>query len=141
MVSSGLKKRLLLLDKNGRMVSFADEITFYGDFDVCTINTPEEVFNQAKIIKPDLILLLGDDGLEVCNYLKEDDNLKDIPVIVVTSDRFKKEVSHTYKCDALFVKPIGMNILATRIFFNSIVNYIIYLMKKINNIEKKRVFS
>ena len=113
------RKRILVLDKNSRMSSIIDEIMLYGDFDICTVYDPSVVSDKAKMIKPDLImldyLLLDDDCVMVCQDLKEDEDLKDVPVIVVTAYRTKKVLSNAYKCDALFVKPLDMNVLASRI--------------------------
>jgi DNA-binding response OmpR family regulator len=113
------RKRILVLDKNSRMSSVVDEIMFYGDFDVCTIYDPLDVANRAKTLKPNLILLdyllLDDDCVLICQDLKDDEGLKDVPVIVITAYRSKKVLSNAYKCEALFVKPLDMNVLASRI--------------------------
>ena len=113
------RKRILVLDKNSRIASVVDEIMFYGDFDVCTIYDPLDVANRAKALKPDLILLdyllLDDDCVLVCQDLKDDEGLKDVPVIVITAYRSKKAMANAYKCEALFVKPLDMTILASTI--------------------------
>jgi response regulator RpfG family c-di-GMP phosphodiesterase len=51
----------------------------------------------------------------VCNDLKEEAQLSNIPVIVVSAYRSRKVRSDAYKCDALFVKPMDMEVLASHI--------------------------
>ncbi|HWZ02207.1 MAG TPA: response regulator [Mucilaginibacter sp.] len=113
------QKRILILDNGGRMVSIVNEIMQYGDFDVHTIYDPNSVYDKASLINPDLIildyLLLNNECELVCRDIKEDDHLKNIPVIVVTAYKNKKVRADAYKCDAIFLKPIDMQLFAPRI--------------------------
>ena len=113
------QKRILVLDNGGRMLSVVDEIMLYGDFDVHTIYDSDAVYDKARAIHPDLILLdyllLNNDCTQVCNDLKEEAQLSNIPVIVVSAYRSRKVRSDAYKCDALFVKPMDMEVLASHI--------------------------
>jgi two-component system cell cycle response regulator DivK len=112
------KKKILILDKNSRMLSVIDDIMFYGDFDVHLTYDPNAVYDKAKLIHPDLIileyLLLDMDCALVCQDFKEDEQLKGVPIIVVTAFKTKKAQQESYKCDALFVKPLDMELLASR---------------------------
>ena len=113
------QKRILILDNGGRMLSIVNEIMQYGDFDVHTIYDPNAVYDKASLINPDLIildyLLLNNECELVCRDIKEDDHLKNIPVIVVTAYKNKKVRADAYKCDAIFLKPIDMQLFAPRI--------------------------
>jgi len=113
------QKKILLLDNGGRMSSVVDEILFYGDFDVHTVYDSDAICEKAMQIKPDLIildyLLLNNDCEMICQDLKDENLLKDIPVIIVSAYRSKKVQSDAYKCDALFLKPMDMEVLASRI--------------------------
>jgi CheY-like chemotaxis protein len=48
------------------------------------------------------------DGLEVLRQIKSDENLKSIPVVMLTSSREEQDVVHSYKLgvNAYVVKPI-----------------------------------
>ena len=109
----------MVLDNGGRMLPVVDDIMDYGDFDVHTIYDAEMVCDKAKLILPDLIildyLLLNNDCQLICHHLREELELKNIPVIVVSAYRSKKVKSDAYKCDALFVKPMDMGLLASHI--------------------------
>ena len=58
----------------------------------------------TQVPRPDLILLDLNlpikDGREVLHDIKEDDNLKDIPVVILTTSRSKDDVVGTYRLHA-----------------------------------------
>jgi two-component system cell cycle response regulator DivK len=113
-----IKKHILVLDKGSRVLSAAHELLLYGNYDLHIIYDPNYVQEKAQDLLPDLIildyLLIDNDCQQIIQDLQEVDSLKNIPVIVVTAYRSKKVVADSYKCDALFVKPLDMNVLATR---------------------------
>jgi len=113
------QKRILVLDKDNRILSVVDEIMNYGDWDVRTTYDPYSVFNIAKTYKPDLVildyLLLDNDCALICQDFKDDTELQNLPIIIVTAYRTKKANVDSYKCDALFIKPLDMEVLASRI--------------------------
>jgi len=112
------QKKILVLDNGGRMLPVVDDILTYGDFDVHIVYDTEVVCEKAKAIQPDLIildyLLLNNECELICQDLKEEMTVKDIPVIIVSAYRSKKVKSDAYKCDALFLKPVDMEVLASR---------------------------
>lgn len=112
-------KKILVLDNGGRMLPVVDEILTYSDFDIHIIYDAGAICERAKSIRPDLIildyLLLNNECELICGDLKQEVMVKDIPVIIVTGYRTKKLKSDIYHCDALFLKPIDMEVLASRI--------------------------
>ena len=72
-------------------------------------------FAGSKPSKPCLIMLdlnlPGTDGREVLNLIKKDDDLKMIPVIVMTSSRDQQDIESCYKVGAnsYVVKPVDLN--------------------------------
>ncbi|QEC79884.1 response regulator [Mucilaginibacter ginsenosidivorax] len=118
MKTTGSKKKILILDKNSRMLSVIDDIMYYGNFDVHLTYDPNAIYDKAKVIHPDLIildyLLLDMDCALVCQDFKDDEQLRQVPIIVVTAFKSKKAELESYKCDALFVKPLDMELLASR---------------------------
>jgi len=119
MKTAGDKKTILVLDKNSRMLSVIDDIMYYGDFNVHLTFDPNAIYDKAKMINPDLIILdylLVDNDCElVCRDFKDDKQLCNVPIIIVTDFKTKKAQADSYKCDALFVKPLDMEVLASRI--------------------------
>lgn len=112
------QKRILVLDKDNRLLSVVDEIMCYGDWDVSTTYDPNSVYDMARNYKPDLIildyLLLDNDCALICQDIKEDAKLHDTPIIVVTAYKTRKARADYYKCDALFIKPLDIEVLASR---------------------------
>lgn len=112
------QKRILVLDKDNRLLSVVDEIMCYGDWDISTTYDPNSVYNMAQTYKPDLIildyLLLDNDCALICQDIKDDAALHDTPIIVVTAYKTRKARADYYKCDALFIKPLDIEVLASR---------------------------
>ena len=87
---NGLKKILIVDDEPDIMksVSFRVKKAGYG---VMEATDGQEGLDMARTEKPDLILLDWrlpvKDGGEVYQELKADDDLKDIPVIILTASR------------------------------------------------------
>ncbi|OKS89168.1 response regulator [Mucilaginibacter polytrichastri] len=113
------RKKILVLDKDSRMLPVVDEIMNYGDFDIHILYDANAVYDKARQINPDLIildyLLLDNDCAMICQDFKANTQLEAIPIIIVTAFNTKKVTADSYKCDALFVKPLDMNVLASRI--------------------------
>jgi DNA-binding response OmpR family regulator len=113
------QKRILVLDNGGRMLPVIEEIMAYGDFDMHVMYDPACIIDRAREIKPDLIildyLLVNKECELVCNDLKEQVDLQTVPVIIVARYMTKKIRSESYKCDALFVNALDMDVLAPRI--------------------------
>jgi DNA-binding response OmpR family regulator len=118
METTSSKKRILVLDKDSRVLSAVDEILTLGDWDVSILFDPNAVYDKAKTYKPDLVILdyvlVDSDCALICQDFKEDPALSTIPIIIVTAYKTKKINAQSYNCDALFVKPLDMNVLAGR---------------------------
>ena|ERR1700753_3676423 len=137
MYSFTSKKRILILDKDTRLTNFVNEITLDDNYDIYTSENSADLSRKARAIKPHLILLdyavVDTDCQTICQSLKEDDQLKKVPLVVITATGSKKQLSDNCKCDALFVKPQDANAVTSQIFFGDIKNYFTYLMMKMGN--------
>jgi len=71
-----------------------------GKFKIRTGNHPAVILLDLKMPKVD--------GLEVLRTIKKDDNLKTIPVVILTSSREEKDLVESYKLgvNAYVVKPV-----------------------------------
>ena len=69
----------------------------------------------ANVTRPDLILLdlnlPGKDGREVLKEVKEDNNLKKIPVVVLTTSKAEEDILKSYDLHAnsYITKPVDFN--------------------------------
>ena len=107
-------KRVLIVEDNElNMKLFNDLLEAHG---YRTLQTKDgvEALRMARQHRPDLILmdiqLPEVSGLEVTKWLKEDDDLRSIPVIAVTAFAMKgdEEKIREGGCEAYIAKPISV---------------------------------
>jgi two-component system cell cycle response regulator DivK len=112
-VSSVVKKVLIVEDNELNMKLFHDLLDAHGYQTVQTRNG-RDALALARQHKPDLVLmdiqLPEVSGLDVTRWLKEDDELRDIPVIAVTAYAMKgdEERIRSGGCEAYISKPISV---------------------------------
>jgi two-component system cell cycle response regulator DivK len=107
------KKVLIVEDNDLNMKLFNDLLEAHGYH---TLQTRDgvEALKIAREHRPDLILmdiqLPEISGLEVTKWLKEDDELRSIPVIAVTAFAMKgdEEKIRSGGCEAYIAKPISV---------------------------------
>jgi two-component system, cell cycle response regulator DivK len=107
------KKVMIVEDNELNMKLFRDLIEASGYETVRTRNGLEAL-DLARAHRPDLILmdiqLPEVSGLDVTRWLKEDDDLRDIPVIAVTAFAMKGDEERIRQggCEAYISKPISV---------------------------------
>ena len=108
------KKILIVEDNELNMKLFHDLLESKG-YDILQTRDGMEALKMARAHMPDLILmdiqLPEVSGLEVTKWLKEDDNLKRIPVVAVTAFAMKgdEEKIREGGCEDYISKPISVN--------------------------------
>lgn len=112
--NDGTAKKVLIVEDNElNMKLFHDLLEAHG---YATVQTRDglEALKIAREARPDLILmdiqLPEVSGLEVAKWIKEDDNLKSIPIIAVTAFAMKgdEEKIRQGGCEAYIAKPISV---------------------------------
>ncbi len=119
------KTVLVVEDNELNMKLFHDLLEAHG-YNILQTKDGMDALRIAREHKPDLILmdiqLPEVSGLEVTKWIKEDENLKSIPVIAVTAFAMKgdEEKIRDGGCEAYIAKPISVtNFLETvRRFLN-----------------------
>ena len=107
------KTVLIVEDNELNMKLFHDLLDAYGYLTVQTRNGLDAL-TLARVHRPDLILmdiqLPEVSGIEVTKWLKEDDELRRIPVIAVTAFAMKgdEEKIREGGCEAYISKPISV---------------------------------
>ena len=109
-----MKKTVLIVEDNElNMKLFSDLLEGHGYATLKTANGIEAI-ELARQHHPDLILmdiqLPEVSGLDVTRWLKEDDDLKSIPVIAVTAFAMKGDEERIREggCEAYLSKPISI---------------------------------
>jgi two-component system cell cycle response regulator DivK len=115
-----VKTVLICEDNKLNMKLFHDLLVAHG---FATIQTTEgmEALELAQKFKPDLILmdiqLPGVSGLEVTKWIKEDDDIRHIPVVAITAFAMKGDEARIKDggCAAYIAKPISVTEFLTTI--------------------------
>jgi DNA-binding response OmpR family regulator len=75
--------------------------------------------NSIKILRPQIILLdlllKGCNGWEICRQMKNDDELSNIPVILVSATMDLEKTAKNLKADDYLEKPFDMQVLINKV--------------------------
>ena len=113
MDGNAAKTVLVVEDNELNMKLFHDLLEAHG-YRILQSKDGLEALKLAREHRPDLILmdiqLPEVSGLEVTKWIKEDENLRDIPVIAVTAFAMKgdEEKIREGGCEAYIAKPISV---------------------------------
>jgi CheY-like chemotaxis protein len=105
------RKRVLIVDDEAESRTLLREFLGTG-YDICEAADGTEGLARAEQFRPDVILLdvrmPGLDGYEVCQGLKENPEIKPIPVIMVTAveDTTLNRLAFQAGAAACLVKPV-----------------------------------
>ncbi len=108
------QKVMIVEDNELNMKLFHDLLESRG-YDIIETRDGMEALKMARSERPDLILmdiqLPEVSGLEVTKWIKEDDDLKSIPIIAVTAFAMKgdEEKIREGGCEAYIAKPISVS--------------------------------
>ena len=114
-----VRKKILLVDDSSTVLLMERMILSKSQYDVVTAKDGVEGVEKAVAEKPDLILMdvvmPRMDGFEACRQLREQDDTKAIPVIMVTTrgELASVETGYAAGCNEYVTKPInGLELLA-----------------------------
>lgn len=115
-----MSKTILIVEDNELNMKLFDDLLSAQGYTVLKTSDGVEALETARREFPDLILmdiqLAEISGLEVTKWIKEDDDLKHIPVIAVTAFAMKgdEQKMRDGGCEAYISKPIAIgNFLET----------------------------
>ena len=109
-----MSKTVLIVEDNELNMKLFHDLLEAQGYDTLQTKDGMEALELARANRPDLILmdiqLPEVSGLEVTKWLKEDDDLKAIPVIAVTAFAMKgdEEKIRQGGCEAYIAKPISV---------------------------------
>lgn len=105
------KKTILVVDDEPDIVKLVEISLKLGNYEVLKAYNGSEALDLLKTHHPDLILLdimmAGLSGYEVCEKIKQDPNLKDIPVVMLTAKSQKNDAEKGLEvgADDYIIKP------------------------------------
>jgi two-component system cell cycle response regulator DivK len=109
-----MPKTVLIVEDNELNMKLFRDLLEAQDYDVLETREGLQALTLARQHHPDLILmdiqLPEISGLEVTKWLKEDDDLRDIPVVAVTAFAMKGDEERIREggCEAYLSKPISV---------------------------------
>jgi CheY-like chemotaxis protein len=112
---------ILVIDDQLLNIRLLERKLVMDNMEVISATNGPEGIRLAKKIQPDVILLdivmPGMDGIEVCQKLKQDPDLKDIPVIFITARTAKEDKLQGFDVGAedFLVKPIELDEALARV--------------------------
>ena len=115
------KPKILVADDDVDILALVVRHVKSLDVDVVEANDGEEALRIARKEKPDLIVLdvmmPGMSGWEVCRAVREDDDLANTGVIMLTGigERLNEMTSPLYGADDFLDKPFDVDDLETKI--------------------------
>jgi len=106
-----MAKRILIVDDEPDVLKLAEFRLRKWGYEIITAFDGQKGLELIRNEKPDLVLLdlrlPNTDGIEVCRQVKNDKELKHIPIILftATADIAVAEVAKEYGADDYLVKP------------------------------------
>jgi len=114
------RAKILIVDDTATNVQILNE-TLQNEFKTYFALNGHDALQQARSIAPNIILLdvmmPGMDGFEVCRQLKDDELLRDIPVIFITALGQSEEESQGLRLGAAdyITKPFNPELVQLRV--------------------------
>ena len=104
-----MRKIVLVVEDDSDILIDISVLIQFSDFVIINANNHKSALGLLYSHKPDIIVsdmcMPHIDGLELFNKVKSSVDLKDIPFILMTSDRTKKENIQQHKNNLCLVKP------------------------------------
>nr|WP_320114828.1 response regulator transcription factor [uncultured Desulfuromonas sp.] len=116
-----MNKNILIVEDEEDILALVHYNLSRDGFQVTTATTGEDGVEQARKEHPDLmildLMLPGMDGLEVCETLKKDRELRDIPIIMLTAKGEESDIVKGLEMGAAdyVTKPFSPKVLLARV--------------------------
>jgi len=116
-----LPSRILIADDNEQNCELLEAYLVTGDYEIAMAFDGQETIDKVAEFHPDLILLdimmPRMSGYEVCKQLKEGDDTRDIPILMVTALNEMGDIEKAVNagCDDFLTKPVNKLELTTRV--------------------------
>jgi CheY-like chemotaxis protein len=112
----------ILLADDSITIQKVIELTFTDeDFELHTVGNGQKAIEEIRTVKPDIVLcdiiMPEKSGYEVCEHIKTSDDLKHIPVLLLTGafEPFDQERAKKAGCDGFLAKPFEPQTLISKV--------------------------
>jgi DNA-binding response OmpR family regulator len=96
--------KILIIDDDLDFNHVVQTVLEAHDFEVDTATTPEEGINKVLSTEPDLVVLdvmmpTGYEGFDVAREIREEHNLTELPIVILTNVHNVREVPYRFAPD------------------------------------------
>lgn len=115
------KEKIFVVDDDEDILELVDFVLSKENYQIKKFISGEELLKGIRDEKPDLLLLdlmlPGIDGFDICKIIKNDGNLGDIPIIMLTAKGDEVDVVSGLElgADDYLIKPFSARVLTARI--------------------------
>lgn len=112
--------RVLVVDDSPAIVDSIEMMLDFEGFEIEKFYKGSDMLKSLEVkSKPDLILmdmwLSGEDGRDICREIKANNNLKDIPVLIMSASRGLEQSALDAGADAFIAKPFDLDDMVDKI--------------------------
>jgi two-component system alkaline phosphatase synthesis response regulator PhoP len=121
MNESASRKKILIVDDDPAISLMLEKLMKAHGYDTVTAPDGLQALNMARTEKPDLIILdvmlPGMDGYRVCRWIKFDQQLKKIPLMILTSRMSPQDEQLAFECgaDAFVIKAVKTEVILSQL--------------------------
>lgn len=114
-------KKILIAEDSSTIRAIVEHKLTHSGFEVHSAKDGEEAWEKIREVKPDLILLdvimPAMDGFQVLSKIKNDEDLRNIPIIFLTSKGMEADMVKGFELGAVdyIVKPFSPDVLLARV--------------------------
>ena len=107
-------KPLIFIIEDDRKLNEIFSLSLKSDFDIETCMDGKTALERLKFVKPDIMVLdlnlPGTSGANILTYVRGDDRLKNVRVILTTADERQAETLNN-TADIVLLKPVNPTML------------------------------
>ena len=110
---------ILLIDDDPDVRTMMGKVLYKEGYEVSTASGREEAFDKLNTTTPAVILLdvllSGEDGRELCREIKDNENLRHIPIIMFSGHPGAALKFEAYGADDFIAKPFNTETLLKKL--------------------------
>jgi len=117
-----MNKKIVIFDDDQEILTALESVLDFVDWDLMTFSSGLDAISVISREKPDLILmdvlLDGFDGREICRSIKENSDLKHIPIILISGEHGAENSQHQdFGPNDFLPKPFNIGDLIDKVYF------------------------
>lgn len=117
-----MNKKIVIFDDDKAILGALESVLDFVDWDLVTFSSGQDAIQVISREKPDLILmdmmLDGFDGRDICRAIKENADLKSIPIILISGQPGAENVTQQdFGPNDFLPKPFNIGDLIDKVYF------------------------